>query len=158
MTTSLASSPVLPIAAAGIAAALIFGTLSNGSSANADDAAQDPTAYVPVELPGSEPAANPAAPAANPATPAKAGGKVTTSCKANVCTITFPAEGGVAKVLGTTVTATKFYGDGITVTVGSKALVTNLTTPAKGGGYTVQATKVENGAASPHTVTVTKNK
>jgi hypothetical protein len=148
---------VLPIAAAGIAAALIFGTLSNGSTASADNAAsggpaaEDPTAYVPVELPGSAPAANPAAPAAT-------GGKVTTSCNANVCTITFPAEGGVAKVLGTTIKATKFYGDGITLTIGKKALVTNLTTPAKGGGYTVQATKVDNGAASPHTVTVTKNK
>jgi hypothetical protein len=159
MNTSLAASPVLPIAAAAVAAALIFGTLSTSSNASTDaaatggPAAEDPTAYVPVELPGSEPAANPAAPA-NPA----ASGKVTTSCKGNVCTIVFPAEGGVAKVLGTTVTATKFYGDGITVTVGNKPLVTNLTTPAKGGGYTVQATKVDNGAASPHTVKVTKNK
>ena len=158
MTTSLASSPVLPIAAAGIAVALIFGTLTNGSTASADNAVEDPTAYVPVELPGSEPAANPAAPAANPATPAKTGGKVTTSCKANVCTITFPAEGGVAKVLGTTVTATKFYGDGITVTVGTTPLVTNLTTPAKGGGYTVKAVSVQNGAASAHVVKITKNK
>lgn len=143
MNTSLASSPVLPIVMAGVAGLLIFGTLQSTSTASPDTATEDPGGYVPVELPGAA---------------SGAGGEVTSECKANACTITFPAEGGSVKVLGTTVTATKFYGDGITLTVGATPLTSNLSTTAKGGGFTTKSVSVGSGTTGPHTVKVTKNK
>lgn len=145
MTTSLTASPLLPIATAGVAAALILGTLSSSpTAANADLAAADDT---PV-------AADPYA-AGAPEVPA-ATGKIVKKCTATACTITFPAEGGSVKGLGTTITATKFYGDGITLTIGATELVANLATPAKGGGYTLTIVSVASGAQSAHTVKITK--
>ncbi|HVE25918.1 MAG TPA: hypothetical protein VNC22_10950 [Sporichthya sp.] len=145
MTTSLASSPVLPIAAAAVAGLLIFGTLSSASNASTDDTAGG------LPAPEAPPAVD------QPAVPANVA-PGTAVCKANICTITFPAEGGSVTALGTTITATKFYKDGITVTVAGTPLVTNLTTPAKGAGFTVKAVSVKSGAAGPHVVKVTKNK
>lgn len=146
MTTSLSSSPIVPIVMAGVAGLLVVGTLSSSAP---PASAEDPTAYVPVELPGA-----PAAPAA----PAPAGDIVPAQCTATVCTITFPKEGDSAQIFGTTVTATKFYSDGITLTIGATPLTSNLVKAAKGGGYTTKTMKVDNGTASPHTVKVTKNK
>jgi hypothetical protein len=136
---------------AGVAGLLVVGTLSSSATTSTSaepgglPAAENPAAYVPAELPG----VNAGAPAA--------GGEIKTSCKGKACTITFPAEGGSVDVLGTTVTATKFYSDGITLTVAGTPLTSNLTTPAKGAGYTTQTTKVDAGAQSPHTVKITKN-
>ncbi len=138
MTTSLASSPVLPIVMAGVAGLLVVGTLS--ASAKPGGEAEDPAAYVPVELPD-----------------ATAGAAPVANCKGKACTITFPAEGGTVNALGTTITATKFYSDGITLTIGTTPLTSNLSTPAKGGGFTTKTTKVDAGTQSPHTVRVTKN-
>lgn len=149
MTTSLAASPVLPIATAGVAAALILGTLSSTPTTAADLTAN--------ETGGSPAASDPAYTPDTPAAPA-ATGKIVKKCSATACTITFPAEGGSVKGLGTTITATTFYADGITVTVGAKELVSNLATPAKGGGFTLTTVSVENGAQSPHTIKVTKKK
>jgi hypothetical protein len=133
---------VLPIAGAAVAAALIFGTLSSSSTGSASGAADTsglPAAEVPAALPDTS--------AAPPAT---------AKCAGKVCTITFPAEGSSVQALGTTISATKFYVDGITVNVAGADLVTNLKTAAKGGGYTVKAVSVQSGAQSPHVVKLTK--
>lgn len=155
MTTSLASSPVVPIATAVVAAGLIFGTLQNSSTASSDSSGTDtsglPAAEIPGELPAAEIPAAPAAPQAD--TPG-----VVKQCAANACTITFPTQGGVANVLGTTVVATAFYKDGTTLTIGGTPQTSNLTVQGKGGGFTTKTVSVENGAASTHVVKVTKNK
>lgn len=144
MTTSLAASPVLPIATAAVAAALILGTLSSSpTTVNADLAAGDA---------GTPPAAAAADPGYGAGAPPVAG-KVVKKCSASACTITFPT-GGTTKALGTTLTATKLYVDGISITVGTKDLVANLTTAAKSGGYTVKVVKVEGVDAASRTVTV----
>ncbi|HUR73324.1 MAG TPA: hypothetical protein VMZ00_03565 [Sporichthya sp.] len=145
MTTSLASSPVLPIVMAGAAGLLVFGTLtstSTSSSSSAGDtstggpAAEDPTAYVPVELPG-----------------AATGSTVPAQCAGKVCMITFPKAGDSAQAFGTTVQAVTFYVDGMEVSIGGTKIVSSLKVANKAGGYTLKIVKVD---PSGQTVKITK--
>lgn len=131
MTTSLASSPVLPIVMAGVAGLLIVGTLSNPDKASTEPVAQE----------------SPAAP------PALTGATVPAACKGKVCTITFPKVGDSAQALGATVQATAFYTDGAAVTVAGQPIVSSLKVASKAGGYTVKIVKVDPAGV---TVKITK--
>ncbi len=135
MTTSLASSPVLPIVMAGVAGLLIVGTLSNPDSAPEPVAEQSglPAAEVP---------------------PALTGNTVPATCKGKVCTITFPKVGDSAQAFGGTVQAMAFYTDGAEVSVVGQKIVSNLKIAAKAGGYTLKIVKVDPVAGI--TVKITK--
>ena len=146
MTTSLASSPVLPIVMAGVAGLLVFGTLTSEAAPSTSSlgdttggpAAQDPSTYVPVEIPS-----------------APAGDTVPAQCKGNVCTITFPKEGDAAQAFGTTVQAVKFYTDGMQVSIGGTTIISSLAVAKKAGGYTLKIVKVD---PAGQTVKITKAK
>jgi hypothetical protein len=132
MTTSLASSPVLPIVMAGVAGLLIVGTLSNPDKASTEPVAQESPAAAP---------------------PALTGNTVPADCKGKVCTITFPKAGDSAQALGGTVQATAFYTDGAAVTVAGQPIVSSLKVANKAGGYTLKIVKVDPAGV---TVKITK--
>lgn len=132
MTTSLASSPVLPIVMAGVAGLLIVGTLSNPDNSSAEPAAQESPAAAP---------------------PALTGDTVPATCKGKVCTITFPKVGDSAQAFGGTVQATAFYTDGAAVSVAGQPIVSSLKVASKAGGYTLKIVKVEPAGV---TVKITK--
>jgi hypothetical protein len=131
---------------AGVAGLLVFGTLSSEGAPSTDSlgestggpAAEDPSAYVPVELPG-----------------APAGATVPAQCKGNVCTITFPKAGDSAQAFGTTVQAVQFYTDGMKVSIGDTSIISSLKVANKAGGYTLKIVKVD---PTGQTVKITKAK
>lgn len=127
MTTSLASSPVLPIVMAGAAALLVVGTFSSSATPNSE--AQDA---------GNEAAAPPAAEV--PALPT--GTSVPADCKGKACTITFPKEGDFSSAFGGTVSLEKIYTDGAAVSVAGTRIVSSLKVTNKAGGYTLKIVKV----------------
>jgi hypothetical protein len=133
---------------AGVAGLLVFGTLSSTGSASDTAVEEDPTAYVPVELPGAE------APAA-PEAPALTGNIVPAQCKGNVCTITFPKVGDSAQVFGVTAQAMAFYNNGMEISIAGNKIVSDLKTASKAGGYTLKIVKVD---PSGQTVKITKAK
>ncbi|MBA3745655.1 hypothetical protein [Sporichthya sp.] len=134
MTTSLASSPVLPIVMAGVAGLLVFGTLS--SNANSSSSAEEPGGLPAPEVPV-----------------VPTGDTVPAKCKGNVCTITFPKAGDSAQAFGTTVQAVKFYVDGMSVSIGGQSVVSSLKVANKAGGYTLKIVKVD---PAGQTVKITK--
>lgn len=128
MTTSLASSPVLPIVMAGVAGLLIVGTLSNPDKASSEPVA-DQSGLPAVETP-----------------PALTGATVPATCKGKVCTITFPKVGDSAQAFGGLVQATAFYTDGAAVTIAGQPIVSSLKVASKAGGYTLKIVKVDKAA------------
>lgn len=128
MTTSLASSPVLPIVMAGVAGLLIVGTLSNPDKASSEPVA-DQSGLPAVETP-----------------PALTGATVPATCKGKVCTITFPKVGDSAQAFGGVVQATAFYTDGAAVTIAGQPVVSSLKVASKAGGYTLKIVKVDKAA------------
>lgn len=136
MTTSLASSPVLPIVMAGVAGLLIVGTLSTPDKSSSEPVAEQnktPAAETP---------------------PALTGNTVPAACTGKVCTITFPKVGDSAQAFGGTVQAMAFYTDGADVSVLGERIVSNLKIAAKAGGYTLKIVKVDRAAGV--TVKITK--
>lgn len=128
MTTSLASSPVLPIVMAGVAGLLIVGTLSNPDKASSEPVA-DQSGLPAVETP-----------------PALTGATVPATCKGKVCTITFPKVGDSAQAFGGLVQATAFYTDGAAVTIAGQPIVSSLKVASKAGSYTLKIVKVDKAA------------
>ncbi|HYH52143.1 MAG TPA: hypothetical protein VEG38_21585 [Acidimicrobiia bacterium] len=134
MTTSLASSPMLPIVMAGAAGLLIVGTLSYPNKASSEPTANEsPAAEVPPPLTGDT---------------------VPAACKGKVCTITFPKAGDSAQVFGGTVQAIKFYVDGAEVSIAGESVVSSLKVAGKATGYTLKIVKVDPAAGV--TVRITK--
>lgn len=155
--TSLASSPIVPLATAALACALIIGTSYGGNSddANAADDAQDAADKVTadaanVQLEKDFAAANPvAAPAAvaAPTTP-------TVTCAATACTVVFPIAGGTAKVFNTPFAMTTgFANSGGSFTLAGKKVVASKTKAGASPGYTVTISKAD---AASITAVVTK--
>ena len=136
MTTSLASSPVLPIVMAGVAGLLVVGTLSNPDTAPTEPVA-DQSGLPAAETP-----------------PALTGATVPATCKGKVCTITFPKVGDSAQAFGGTVQATAFYTDGAAVSIAGQPVVSSLKVASKAAGYTLKIVKVDPAAGV--TVKITK--
>ncbi len=139
MTTSLASSPVLPIVMAGAAGLLVVGTFSSSATPNSQAQEAGPPA---AEAP----------PAAAPALPT--GANVPATCKGKACTIAFPKAGDYSSAFGQTITLEQIYTDGAAVTVGATRIVSSLKVTNKGGGYALKIVKV---APTGVTVRVTQN-
>lgn len=134
MTTSLASSPVLPIVMAGVAGLLVVGTLSSNSSK--PEAAEETGGLPAAEVP-----------------PVLTGNTVPATCAGKVCTITFPKAGDSSQAFGTTVQAMAFYKDGLEISIGGTKIVSSLKVANKAGGYTLKIVKVD---PAGQTVKITK--
>ncbi|GAA0610360.1 hypothetical protein GCM10009547_10490 [Sporichthya brevicatena] len=133
MTTSLASSPVLPIVMAGAAGLLVVGTFSSSATPNSQSQDSSP-------------------PAAQPALPT--GANIPATCKGKACTIAFPKVGDYSSAFGQTVTLEQIYTDGAAVTVGATRIVSSLKVTNKDGGYALKIVKV---APTGVTVRVTQS-
>lgn len=139
MKTSLAASPLVPLATAGVVALLIVGTLTSSSTATGTGGDSGG-----LPAPEAPPVIDPAAPVAG--APATVG-----DCNNKACTALFPGAGSTAEMFGQVVTTNVLYDDGAEVSVGNKTLVVSTTVPGNAG----KAFKISVPARDATGVTIT---